>query len=253
MLSQGLVSTLAGTQVRQAATLQLGALQLEDPAASSLGSKVLASSFEGSSNLRTDPALSRQLIEEQLTKQGIPTIEVSRGDLITRKGEPITPQAYDVLDHFGKVRREPQPLVWLARFWKASRAVPCCCSSCDGSVQDWKSVMPFWPSALLLLVQGLKIWFGATISPLAVLVPTLALTEGLGTGCGLIWLAVASMIWPVPVNGLNDGRLLVAAGIAAIGALVAGRQRSRGQLLQMTLLLPVGALLLQWLLLVFQP
>ena len=116
MLSQGLVSTLAGTQIRQAASLQLGALKLEDPAASSLGSKVLASSFEGSSNLRTDPALSRQLIEEQLTKQGIPTIEVSRGDLITRKGEPISPQAYDVLDHFGKVRREPQPLVWLARF-----------------------------------------------------------------------------------------------------------------------------------------
>ena len=254
MLSQGLVSTLAGTQVRQAATLQLGALQLEDPAASSLGSKVLASSFEGSSNLRTDPALSRQLIEEQLTKQGIPTIEVSRGDLITRKGEPISPQAYDVLDHFGKVRREPQPLVWLARFLESL-------ASCAVLLLVMRRERPglevrhaVLALSLLLLVQGLKIWFGATISPLAVLVPpTLALTEGLGTGCGLIWLAVASMIWPVPVNGLNDGRLLVATGISAIGALVAGRQRSRGQLLQMTLLLPVGALLLQWLLLVFQP
>ena len=107
---------------------------------------------------------------------------------------------------------------------------------------------------LLFLVQGLKIWFGATVSPLAVLVPpTLVLTEGLGTGCGLIWLAVASMIWPVPVNGLSEGRLVVATVVAATGALLAGRQRSRGQLLQMALLLPIGALILQWLLLVFQP
>ena len=159
-----------------------------------------------------------------------------------------------MLDHFGKVRREPQPLVWLARFLESL-------ASCAVLLLVMRRERPglevrhaVLALSLLLLVQGLKIWFGATISPLAVLVPpTLALTEGLGTGCGLIWLAVASMIWPVPVNGLNAGRLLVATGIAAIGALVAGRQRSRGQLLQMTLLLPVGALLLQWLLLVFQP
>ena len=77
MLSQGLVSTVAGSQLREAASLQLDTIPLDDPAARSLGSKLLASSLEGRSNLRTDPALSRQLIEEQLTKQGIPTIEVS--------------------------------------------------------------------------------------------------------------------------------------------------------------------------------
>ena len=38
----------------------------------------------------------------------------------------------------------------------------------------------------LLLVQTAKLWFQSTVSPLAVLVPpTLILTEGLGTSCGL--------------------------------------------------------------------
>ena len=41
--------------------------------------KVLVSSLQGSSNLRTDPNLSKQLIEEQLTKQGIPSIDVNKG------------------------------------------------------------------------------------------------------------------------------------------------------------------------------
>ena len=254
MLRQGLVSTVAGSQLREAASLQLDAIPLEDPEARSLGSKLLASSLEGRSNLRTDPALSRQLIEEQLTKQGIPTIEVSRGDLITRKGEPISPQAYDVLDHFGKVRREPQPTVWFGRFLESliGCAVLLLVMRRDRPGLEVRHAV--LALGLLFLVQGLKIWFGATVSPLAVLVPpTLVLTEGLGTGCGLIWLAVASMIWPVPVNGLSEGRLVVATVVAATGALLAGRQRSRGQLLQMALLLPMGALILQWLLLVFQP
>ena len=254
MLRQGLVSTVAGSQLREAASLQLDAIPLEDPEARSLGSKLLASSLEGRSNLRTDPALSRQLIEEQLTKQGIPTIEVSRGDLITRKGEPISPQAYDVLDHFGKVRREPQPTVWFGRFLESliGCAVLLLVMRRDRPGLEVRHAV--LALGLLFLVQGLKIWFGATVSPLAVLVPpTLVLTEGLGTGCGLIWLAVASMIWPVPVNGLSEGRLVVATAVAATGALLAGRQRSRGQLLQMALLLPMGALILQWLLLVFQP
>ena len=254
MLHQGLVSTLAGSQLRQAASLQLDALKLDSPAARSLGSKLLASSLEGRGNLRTDPVLSRQLIEEQLTKQGIPTIEVSRGDLITRKGEPISAQAYDVLDHFGKVRREPQPTVWFGRFLESLIGCAVLLLVMRRNRPGLEVRHAVLALGLLLLVQGLKIWFGATVSPLAVLVPpTLVLTEGLGTGCGLIWLAVASMIWPVPVNGLSEGRLLVATLVAAIGALVAGRQRSRGQLLQMALLLPMGALLVQWLLLVFQP
>ena len=87
---------------------------------------------------------------------------------------------------------------------------------------------------LLLLVQVAKLWFKGTVSPLAILVPpSLLLAEGLGTGCGLVWMGVAALLWPEPVLGLGDGRLLVAATVAAAGALIAGRQRSRGQLLQL--------------------
>ena len=254
MLSQGLVSTLAVDQLRQAAFLQLQGDAVNNPAARSLAAKLLVSSLQGSSNLRTDPNLSKQLIEEQLTKQGIPTIEVRKGDLITRKGEPISPQAYDVLDFFGKVKREPQPLVWLGRFLEALVA----CGVMLLVMRRERPGLEFRHAllalALLLLAQLAKLWFQATVSPLAVLVPpTLILTEGLGTSCGLVWMAITALIWPLPVNGLGDGRLLIAVGVATAGGVIAGRQRSRGQLLQLAVLLPVGALVAQWVLLQLQP
>ncbi len=256
MLSQGVVSSLAPEQLRQASTLQMRGLQLEvdDPAAQTLASKLLTSTLQGSSNLRTDPNLSKELFEEQLTKQGIPTIQVRQGDLITRKGETISPQAYDVLDFFGKVKREPQPLIWFARFIEAL-------AGCGVMLLVMRRERPglevrhaVLALGLLLLVQTAKLWFQATVSPLAVLVPpTLVLTEGLGPGCGLAWMAIATLLWPDPMNGLGDGRLLIAATVAATGALLAGRQRSRGQLLQMAVMLPLAALLGQWLLLQLQP
>ena len=254
MLSQGLVSNLAVNQLRQAAKVQLGQAAITNPAARSLATKVLASTLRGSSNLRTDPNLSKQLIEEQLTKQVIPTIEVRKGDLITRKGEPISNQAYDVLDYFGRVRREPQPGIWFQHFTEALAA-------CGVMVLVMRRERPYLEVrhallavGILFLVQLAKLWFQGSVSPLAVLVPpTLVLAEGLGTGCGLVWMSVAALLWPEPVNGLSDGRLLIAAVVAAAAALIAGRQRSRGQLLQLTVFLPVGALMGQWLLLQLQP
>ncbi|EAU72202.1 metal dependent phosphohydrolase [Synechococcus sp. BL107] len=254
MLSQGLVSNLAVTQLRQAAKVQLGQAEITNPTARSLATKVLASTLRGSSNLRTDPNLSKQLIEEQLTKQVIPTIEVRKGDLITRKGEPISNQAYDVLDYFGRVRREPQPGIWFQHFTEALAA-------CGVMVLVMRRERPYLEVrhallavGILFLVQLAKLWFQGSVSPLAVLVPpTLVLAEGLGTGCGLVWMSVAALLWPEPVNGLSDGRLLIAAVVAAAAALIAGRQRSRGQLLQLTVFLPVGALMGQWLLLQLQP
>ena len=254
MLSQGLVSNLAVNQLRQAAKVQLGQAAITNPAARSLATKVLASTLRGSSNLRTDPNLSKQLIEEQLTKQVIPTIEVRKGDLITRKGEAISPQAYDVLDYFGRVRREPQPGIWFQHFIEALAA-------CGVMVLVMRRERPYLEVrhallavGILFLVQLAKLWFQGSVSPLAVLVPpTLVLAEGLGTGCGLVWMSVAALLWPEPVNGLSEGRLLIAAVVAAAAALIAGRQRSRGQLLQLTVFLPVGALMGQWLLLQLQP
>ena len=254
MLSQGLVSNLAVEQLARAANLQLGEEPFNTPAAQSLAAKVLTSAFRGSSNLRTDPNLSKQLIEEQLTKQAIPTIQVRKGDLITRKGEPITPKAYDVLDYFGRVRREPQPLIWFQRYIEAGATCAVMLLVMRRERPGLEVRQALLAVGLLLLVQIAKLWFQGTISPLAVLVPpTLVLAEGLGTGCGLVWMSAAALLWPVPVQGLGDGRLLVAALVAATGALIAGRQRSRGQLLQLTVLLPISALIGQWLLLQLQP
>lgn len=256
MLQLGVVDNLDPRQLRRAANLQLNDLgmAIDAPAARVLASKLLTSTLQGKSNLRTDPTLSKQLGEEQLTQQGIPTIEVRKGDLITRKGERISSQAYDVLDYFGRVRREPQPTIWLLRFLEGLAA-------CGVMLLIMRRERPglevrhaVLALALLLLVQFAKHWFTANVIPLAVLVPpTLVITEGLGAGCGLAWLAIASLLWPEQVNGLADGRLIIAATVAAAGALLAGRQRSRGQLLQMAITLPLAALVGQWVLLQLQP
>ena len=104
--------------------------------------------------------------------------------------------------------------------------------------------------SLLLIVQASKVWFGAAISPLAVLVPpTLLLSQGLGTTSALAWMAVVSISWQVPVNGIGEGRMIVACIAAAVVAFQGGRMRSRAQLLHMALLLPFGAMLCEWILL----
>ena len=79
----------------------------------------MASSLQGHSNLRSDPGLSQRRIEALITQQGIPTIKVQQGDLITRQGDTISPQAFDVLDYFGLVNRRPRPLAWLGHFLEA--------------------------------------------------------------------------------------------------------------------------------------
>ncbi len=104
--------------------------------------------------------------------------------------------------------------------------------------------------AILLAVQAARLWLGPLASPPVLLVPpTLLLAQGLGTACGLAWLSAASLLWAEPISTLMAERLLVGALVAAMAALLAGRQRSRVELLQLVVVLPTGTLLLQWLLL----
>jgi hypothetical protein len=56
---------------------------------------------------------------------------------------------------------------------------------------------------------------------------------------------VASLLWPFPLNGVLECRVLVAAVVAVLAAVLAGRQRNRAQLLQLGVLLPRGALAAQ--------
>ena len=178
MLLQGLVSSVAHRQLEQAAFLQLESLS--EPARS-LGSRVVASSLQGRSNLRIDATLSQRLIEDLLTQQGIPTINVREGELITRQGEPISNQAYAVLDYFGLVNRRPRPLAWLGHFLEAvaTAAVLLLLQ------RRWRPCLEARQALLslgiMLAVQAVRLGLGPFASPLVLLVPpTLLLAQGLG-------------------------------------------------------------------------
>jgi cyclic-di-AMP phosphodiesterase PgpH len=245
MLSQGVAGNLADAQLLLAASLQL---DQQPPPGRSLGSRLLASNLQGRTNLRIDPMLSQHRIEELVTQRGLPTITVHQGDLITRQGEPVSSEAFDVLDYFGLINRRPRPLPWLAHFGEALAATAVMLLV----MRRWRASLEPRQALLvlgtLLVVQACKLWLGSQVSVLALLVPpTLLLAQGLGTMAGLAWLAVASLLWPWPLEQLPDLRLIMAVVVAAVAAVLAGRQRQRAQLLQLALLLPLGALLLQWL------
>ena len=247
MLGQGLVSSVANRQLVHAAQLQLE--HLEEPGRT-LGSRLLANSLQGRSNLRIDAALSQRLIEDLLTQQGIPTIQVRKGELITRQGQPISSQAYAVLDYFGLVNRRPLIGSWLLHLGESLGACTVLVMLLRQQRASIEARQVMLTLALLLLVQSFKLWLGAAASPLALLVPaTLLLAQGLGTTAGLGWVAMAALMWPVPLAPFNDQRIVVAAAVAACTAVLAGRQRSRAQLLQLALLIPVGTLMVEWLVL----
>jgi putative nucleotidyltransferase with HDIG domain len=243
MLSQGVVASVADGPLLMAARLQL---EGQPAPGQSLGSRLVVRSLQGRTNLRGDPSLKKQRIEELITQEGLPMITVRRGDLISRQGEPITPQAFDVLDFFGLINRRPQPLVWMGHFGEALAA----CGVMVLVMRRWKASLEprqvLLALAMLLVVQSFKLWLGPQASPLALLVPpTLLLAQGLGTAPGLAWLAVSSLLWTHPLDPPFQWRLLLAALVAAIAAILAGRQRNRAQLLQLALLLPAAAALFQ--------
>lgn len=254
MLRQGLVGSLAEQQLLQASDLQLSGLGSQGAPPRTLGARVISQVLAGETNLRTDPELSRRLIEKLLTKEGIPTIQVRKGDLIIRKGELISSQAYDVLNHFGMVTRGPRLEDWLVRFGEGLAVCVVMVLLMRRDRPSLEARQALLALGVLITVQLLKLWsgfwFGPAVSPLALLVPpTLLISQCLGATAGLSWLAAATLLWPTPVNGIGEAQLLVGAAVAALGAMLAGRQRSRAQLLQLALLLPVGALLFQGLLL----
>jgi hypothetical protein len=175
---------------------------------------------------------------------------VKKDDLVVRQGDPITPQVFDVLDYFGLVNRRPTPLAWLGHFLEAlavSGVLILLLRRWRPSLEPRQALLAL---ATLLVVPGVTLWLGPLASPLLLLVPpALLLAQGLGTSCGLAWLAAASLLWPLPLTGTVGMRLLLAVATGAVAAMAADRQRSRAGLLQLAVLLPAGAVLLQWLLL----
>jgi cyclic-di-AMP phosphodiesterase PgpH len=246
MLSQGLAPGVAEGQLLQAATLQLEA---QGEPGRALGARLLVHALQGQSNLRSDPGLSQRRIEALISQEGIPTITVRQNDLVVRQGERITPQSFDVLDHFGLVNRRPTPLAWFGHFLEAlavSGMLILLLRRWRPSLEPRQALLAL---TTLLVVPGVTLWLGPLASPLLLLVPpALLLAQGLGASCGLAWLAAASLLWPLPITGDVCMRLLLAVATGAVAAMAADRQRSRAGLLQLAVLLPAGAVLLQWLL-----
>ena len=244
MLAQGLVASVSEQSLRSAAQQQLFALSAAE-LRQQVGVKLLVRSLLGTTNLRADPDLTRKLTEE-LLNQNAEVIEVKTGDLIVRRGEQISSRQFDVLDHFDFVPRRLQLETWAWRFGEAvlgSWLVVQVARRWTPRLQPHHGLVLLFTMAL---VQGVKLWLRAAVSPLAVLVPaTFLLAEVTGTGAALGWLALASALWPFPMDNIGLLRVLIAFAIAAIAALMAGYQRSRAQLLQTATLLTLAALLLQ--------
>ena len=247
MLSQGIINTLALDQLNEASSLQLIDLGEKDSPNRSLGAKILSNSFHQKSNLKVDKLKTNILLENLINQEGINTINVKEGSIISRKGKPITSQEFDILEHFNKVSRSPRPLKWLITFSESM-------GSCGLLLMIMRREKPRLQArhgllslTLLLVVQLTKDWLGPIASPMQlILPPTLLLSQGIGTITSLAWMAAASLIWPSSLGESSEVRLIIACIAGSFIAFLGRRMRSRAQVLQIAVFIPFGALLGQW-------
>jgi len=100
---------------------------------------------------------------------------------------------------------------------------------------------------LLLTVQVTKLTLASTISPLSLIIPpALIISQGMGSITALAWVSVASFIWPDPAVAFNNNLFFILLVCASVVSLLGGRIRSRAQLLQLSIFVPIGALFSQW-------
>ena len=103
--------------------------------------------------------------------------------------------------------------------------------------------------SLLLIAQGIKLNFSA-FSPLSIIVPpALIISQGMGTITALTWVSIACINWPDSINVVSNEILLITFVSACIVSILGGKIRSRAQLLQISILVPLGALISQWIIL----
>ncbi|MDC3148395.1 HDIG domain-containing protein [bacterium] len=100
---------------------------------------------------------------------------------------------------------------------------------------------------LLLAVQVTKLALASTISPLSMIIPpALIISQGMGSITSLAWVSIASLFWPDPEIIINNNLFFILLVCASIVSLLGGRIRSRAQLLQLSIFVPIGSLLSQW-------
>jgi len=102
---------------------------------------------------------------------------------------------------------------------------------------------------LLLAVQATKLALASTISPLSIIIPpALIISQGMGSITALAWVSIASFSWPDPEVAINSNLFFILLVCSSVVSLLGGRIRSRAQLLQLSIIVPIGSFLSQWIL-----
>jgi len=102
---------------------------------------------------------------------------------------------------------------------------------------------------LLLAVQALKLALASNISPLSFIIPpALIISQGMGSITALAWVSIASLIWPDPAVTIDNNLFFILLVCASVVSLLGARIRSRAQLLQLSIFVPIGSFLSQWIL-----
>jgi len=101
--------------------------------------------------------------------------------------------------------------------------------------------------SLLLAVQASKLALASTIGPLSLIIPpALIISQGMGSITALAWVSIASLIWPDPTVAFNNNLFFILLVCASVVSLLGGKIRSRAQLLQLSIFIPIGSFLTQW-------
>jgi len=99
---------------------------------------------------------------------------------------------------------------------------------------------------LLLAVQVAKLALASTISPLCMIIPpALIISQGMGSITALAWVSIASFSWPDPAVAINNNLFFILLVCSSVVSLLGGRIRSRAQLLQLSIFVPIGSFLSQ--------
>jgi len=102
---------------------------------------------------------------------------------------------------------------------------------------------------LLLTVQVTKLTLASNISPLSMIIPpALIISQGMGSITALAWVSIASFSWPDPAVAINNNLFFILLVCSSVVSLLGGRIRSRAQLLQLSIFVPIGSFLSQWIL-----
>ena len=70
----------------------------------------------------------------------------------------------------------------------------------------------------------------------------------MGSITALAWVSIASLTWPDPNIVINNNLFFILLICASIVSILGGRIRSRAQLLQLSIFVPIGAFMSQWIL-----